>query len=245
MSGHAVVAIRNLSKSYRRGPETVHALQEVSFDLLPGEVVALVGPSGSGKTTLLNILCGWDRQDEGEVNWTDGSRVGGDWTQITIVPQRLGLIEELTLYENVELPLTLSRIAESDTAERVNRLLGDLSLHHISDHHPSETSLGEQQRAALARALVTGPRLVLADEPTGHQDAESERAVFRALRSMASGGGACLVATHNPEATSLCHRALRVDEGRLTVEASTGPDDLDRRLSPFAPRGPVTGGPEH
>lgn len=242
MSGPAVVGIRNLSKSYRRGPETVHALREVSFDLLEGEVVALLGPSGSGKTTLLNILCGWDRPDEGEVTWTDESLDHLDWTATSIVPQRLGLVEELTIYENVELPLALAGSPEADAAQRVETLLGALGLEHISRHHPGETSLGEQQRTALARSLVSGPRLLLADEPTGHQDAESERAVFRALRSHASEGGTCLVATHNLDATRYCHRRLRVDDGHVTAEKRSEDNTLDRELSPFAPHSAQRGG---
>jgi len=231
-----LLRIRNLSKSYQRGPETVHALRAVSFDLLEGEVVAIVGPSGSGKTTLLNILCGWDRPDEGEIEWTNGSGDHLDWSATTIVPQRLGLVAELSIHENVELPLALAGVNEADATSPVEALLEALGLDHISEHLPTEASLGEQQRTALARALVTGPRLLLADEPTGHQDADSERAVFRGLRSHAATGGTCLVATHNLEATRFCHRILRVDDGRVTVETTSDDDDLDRELSPFAPR---------
>ena len=242
MNGPTVVDISNLSKSYRRGPEIVHALREVTFDLPMGEVVALVGPSGSGKTTLLNILCGWDRPDEGEITWPRESADHLDWTATSIVPQRLGLVDELTIYENVELPLMLAGVSESEATQRVEPLLQTLGLDHISLHHPDEASLGEQQRTALARALVASPRLLLADEPTGHQDAQSELAVFRALRLLASEGGTCLLATHNLDATRFCHRTLRVDEGRVTVEPRADEDDLDRELSPFAPRGPQPGG---
>ena len=235
MTGAVVLSIRNLNKNYRRGPEIVHALRNVSFDLIQGEVVALVGPSGSGKTTLLNILCGWDRPDGGEIAWNDQSGDHYDWAATSIVPQRLGLVEELTIYENVELPLALAGNQETDVAQRIKSLLEALGLDHISNHHPGEASLGEQQRTALARALVGGPRLLLADEPTGHQDAESERAVFRSLRSHASRGGTCLVATHNIDAIRYCHRPLRVDDGRVTVEARAKDSDLERELSPFAP----------
>jgi len=239
-----LLRIRNLSKRFRRGPETVHALRAVSFDLFEGEVVAIVGPSGSGKTTLLNILCGWDQPDDGEIEWANRSRGRLDWSTTTIVPQRLGLVAELSIHENVELPLALAGMNEADATSPVETLLKSLGLDHISEHLPAEASLGEQQRTALARALVTGPRLLLADEPTGHQDADSERAVFRGLRSHAATGGTCLVATHNLEATRFCNRILRVDDGRVTVETTTDNDDLDRELSPYAPRSapPFEGG---
>ena len=243
MKGEAVVNIRELSKNYRRGPETVHALRDVTFHLLEGEVVTLVGPSGSGKTTLLNVLCGWEPPDEGEISWTDESHDHFDWAATSIVPQRLGLVDELTIYENVELPLALAGMHESDAARRVEQLLGTLGLDYVSRHLPGEASLGEQQRTALARALVSNPRLLLADEPTGHQDAESERAVFRALRSHASAGGTCLVATHNLDATRFSDRTLRVDDGRVTVASTTTDNDLERELSPFAPKRPREEGP--
>jgi putative ABC transport system ATP-binding protein len=200
-------------------------------------VVALVGPSGSGKTTLLNILCGWDHPDEGNIHRVTGSSGEFDWTSVSIVPQRLGLIDELTISENVALPLKLSGTAESEAEQRVEELLDSLGLNHISGHLPGEASLGEQQRTAMARGLVSNPGLLLADEPTGHQDADSERAVFGAIRALASGGGTCLVATHNSDATRFCHRIMRVDDGRVVVEARAADGDLDRELSPFAPQG--------
>jgi putative ABC transport system ATP-binding protein len=222
-----IVKVRALTKSYHRGPETVHA----------GEVVALVGPSGSGKTTLLNILYGWEHPDEGSVTWTatgDEMPESREWNEASVIPQRLGLIEELTIFENVELPLALLELSESDARQRVQPLLEKVGIDHIATHHPSETSLGEQQRTAVARALVTTPRLVLADEPTGHQDADSERAVFRALREIAASGGACLVATHNPEATRFCHRTMRVEDGIVVVDERVADEVLERELSPFS-----------
>ena len=213
-----LVEVRGVTKSYRRGPEVVHALAGATFTLLPGEVVALVGPSGSGKTTLLNVLTGWERPDSGEIAWDGDATVdlaALSWGSVAVLPQRLGLIEELSVRENVELPLRLGEALDGAGAQRVVELLAFLGLDELADRPPSETSLGEQQRTALARALLVVPRLVLADEPAGHQDAASAERVFRGLRAAASQGTCALVATHNPDSLRFCDRALRMTDGRV------------------------------
>ena len=142
--------------------------------------MALVGPSGSGKTTLLNLLCGWEQPDGGRLSWPSGSgRVDPPWDEVAVVPQDLGLVEELTVVENVELPLWLAGRLERGLPEAAG-LLDRLGLARNGDRLPAEVSLGERQRVALARAMVVGPRLLLADEPTGHQDADWATAVFAA-----------------------------------------------------------------
>jgi ABC-type lipoprotein export system ATPase subunit len=214
----AVVEARAVTKSYRRGPETVRALDSVSFALPAGELVALVGPSGSGKTTLLNVLTGWERADTGDVLWngeTGVDRALLSWSELAVVPQRLGLMEELSVRENVALPLRLSGTLDGAGAQRVDELLRYLGLEQLADRPPPETSLGEQQRTALARALLPVPRLLLADEPVGHQHATSAERVFRALRAAAGEGTCCLIATHDQETLKLCDRALRMTDGRV------------------------------
>jgi putative ABC transport system ATP-binding protein len=208
----------DLSKSYVRGPENVHALVGANLTVPPGELVALVGPSGSGKTTLLNVLCGWEEPDSGRIVWRGDDPPSSPrdlpWSEIAIVPQSLGLVEELTIRENVELPGRLSGRIEA-AEERVETLIADLGLTDLRDRIPAEVSLGEQQRAALARALVASPALLLADEPTGHQDSVWARGVMRALRNACSEGTACLVATHNPEVLRYVDRILGIRDGRL------------------------------
>jgi ABC-type lipoprotein export system ATPase subunit len=217
---------RDLRKSYRRGPEEVHALAGVSFSLRVGEVVALVGPSGSGKTTLLNVICGWERPDGGDIRWADdgaGARVPPDrrpWQDLAIVPQDLGLLEELSVLENVELPLRLSGRLDGEGRARAAALLEGFGLAAYAERQPGEVSLGEQQRIALARAMVVGPRLVLADEPTGHQDEGWAREVFRSFRDAASGGGTCLVATHSQEFLKYVDRVMSMRDG--LVETAEG-----------------------
>lgn len=212
-----VVQVLDLSKSYFRGPEEVHALTHASLTIPPGELLALVGPSGSGKTTLLNLLCGWEEADSGNFMWRGAEGTSPRdlrWDQLSIVPQSLGLLEELTVQENVELPLRLSN-AEFAHSPRVDQLIGDLGLTELRHRLPAEVSLGEQQRAALARALVTSPALLLADEPTGHQDSVWARGVMRALRTACNEGTACLVATHNAEVLRYVDRVLGIRDGRV------------------------------
>jgi putative ABC transport system ATP-binding protein len=205
-----VVAAVGLRKSYRRGPEEVRALRDVSLTLRAGEVVALVGPSGSGKTTLLNVVCGWERVDAGRLD-----RPGGQgWDELAVVPQDLGLIDELTVAENVELPLWLRGRLQAGKPEAA-ALLERLGLAGNAGRLPAEVSLGERQRVALARAMVTGPRLLLADEPTGHQDAGWARAVFEAVRWLAGRGSCCLVATHSQEFLARVDRVLTIRDGEL------------------------------
>jgi ABC-type lipoprotein export system ATPase subunit len=218
----------DLTKTFRRGPEEVHALSGADLIVRAGEIVALVGPSGSGKTTLLSVLAGWERPDRGEICWMgrplpDPASLG--WGEMAVVPQTLGMVEELSIRENVELPFRLgghaaSERSVSDGASRVNGLLDDLGLAGLASRLPGEVSLGEQQRGALARALVLGPRLLMADEPTGHQDVDWTRGVLRVLEAASSDGIACLIATHHRALVHYADRVLSIGDGRLDeVEA--------------------------
>jgi putative ABC transport system ATP-binding protein len=211
-----VLAGNELSKGYERGGERIQALDAVTLSLRPGEVAGLVGRSGSGKTTLLNVLSGWERPDAGTLSWSGNGRSPADlaWGDLAVVPQSFGLMEELTVRENVEYPARLAkRLLE--LAGRVDELLGALGLVDLADRLPVETSIGEQQRTALARALVLSPRLLLADEPTGHQDAGWSERVLVALRDAAAAGTSCLVATHNQAATPYFHIVHTMSNGRL------------------------------
>jgi len=225
----ALVEVDGVSKRYRRGAEQVHALRRVGFALYPGELVALVGPSGSGKSSLLGVLCGWDLPDEGKLVWStafgagDGS--GLTWSELAVVPQALGLVEELSVRENVALPVRLAsrsgrRAPPRAGTARADELLEAFGLGALADRSPRETSLGQQQRAAVARALVLEPRLVLADEPSAHQDSTWVQDVFSQLRTVAQAGAACLVATHDPDALRFADRILALEDGRLREVAA-------------------------
>lgn len=221
-----VVEVDGVVKTYQRGSEVVHALRGLSVRLFAGEVVGLVGRSGSGKTTLLNLLAGWEQADSGEIAWAGQEEWEGarrkvlPWREVAVVPQKLGLVDELTVRENIEYPARLAgTLAES--AQTVDELIDGLGLARLQNRYPKETSLGEQQRTALARALVLSPRLLLADEPSGHQDKGWTERVFSALARTSAGGTACLVATHNEEVVPYLDRVLSIADGRLTGD--TGP----------------------
>ncbi|MFK7920207.1 MAG: ABC transporter ATP-binding protein [Ilumatobacter sp.] len=204
-----VVNLDGVTKRFRRGSETVTAVDDVTLRLSAGEVVALIGPSGSGKTTLINLIVGGDDPDSGTIDTPDRA----DWTQLAIVPQALGLLPELTMGENVALPRRLGSQITLDALAAMD-LLGVGELH---DRPPEETSLGEQQRAAVARALVTSPVLIVADEPTSHQDEANTDRVTNALAAAAKAGSCVFVATHDRRMLDRCDRVLDMRDGRVTT----------------------------
>jgi putative ABC transport system ATP-binding protein len=214
-----ILAAEHLVKAYQRGPERVVALNNAHFTLGAGELVALVGPSGSGKTTLLNLIAGWEDPDSGQVTWCPQPDARMDrlgWVDLAIVPQRLGLVEELSVEENVGLPFRFGPPADDDGAAAVATWLERFGLSDLAPRLPFEASLGEQQRTALARALVRRPRLLLADEPTGHQDEGWASGVLAALRTACDEGTTVLMATHDTEHLALVDRVLRIEDGHLT-----------------------------
>jgi len=219
-----MVAVRGLTRTYGSGPSTVHALHDATFDVAPGEMVAVVGRSGSGKTTLLNLLGGLDRPDTGTVR-VDGtevtdldddglSRLRRD--SISYVFQTFGLIPALTAAENVGVPLRLRRTPVAEREQRVALLLDLVGLRDHALQRPAELSGGQQQRVAIARALAGSPRLLVADEPTGQLDAETGLSVMALLRGIVeSEGVTAVVATHDPVMMALADRVLTIADGQL------------------------------
>jgi ABC-type lipoprotein export system ATPase subunit len=208
-----IVELRSVSKTYRGAGTDVSALRDVSLELREGDLIVLVGRSGSGKTTLLSVAAGWEQPDTGMLLWEgralDRPSVG--WARLGVVPQALGLLSEFTLRENVEYPLRFADRQRDD----VERLLVRLGIEKVANRYPHETSLGEQQRAAIARALVLRPPVVLLDEPTSHLDAGRANAVVQELVAAAGRGTACLIATHARELVEHASRVVRIDDGRL------------------------------
>jgi putative ABC transport system ATP-binding protein len=220
-SADGILAAHHLHKQYRRGDELVHAVRDVSLSLHPAEVVGIVGRSGSGKSTLLNLLAGWEWPDHGTLTWpsshpSDDPRVLAPppWSIVAVVPQHLGLMSELTVRENVELPRRLASYDELENSH-IDELLERLGLAELQVRYPSETSVGEQQRTALARALAVLPRVLLADEPTAHQDEQSAQAVFETIAWSSEGGTCCVVATHDASIEAYLDRALLMRDGGL------------------------------
>jgi putative ABC transport system ATP-binding protein len=221
VSERVALEVVDLTKSFVRGSERVEAVKGVSFSLKAGEVVGLTGPSGSGKTTLLNVLCGWEQPDSGMLRFSgeEQSPAALMWNRIAIVPQDLALFEELTIGDNVRLPVRLGK-GDSPSDDEVDSLMDELGILHLAPRLPQEASLGEQQRASLSRAMVLGPSLLLADEPTGHQDEGWTKAVMVAIRTLADRGTATLVTTHDPDAMEYLDRQFAMRDGELTY----GPD---------------------
>jgi ABC-type lipoprotein export system ATPase subunit len=221
MMREIVVELENVSRSYRRGDEVVHALQDVSLALDSAEMLALVGPSGCGKSTTLNLVAAVDRPDGGRVRVcnvdlaraTEADLVMLRRRRIGMVFQAFHLVPHLTVEENVSLPLALDGRRDPD---RVGDVIRRVGLEGRRGHYPSELSGGEQQRTAIARALVHRPRVVVADEPTGNLDSGTGAAILELMREMqGEEGAALLLATHDPAVSDAADRVLHLMDGRI------------------------------
>jgi putative ABC transport system ATP-binding protein len=231
-----ILAARDVVRSYP-GASEVLAVRGVSLALAPKDFVALMGPSGSGKTTLIGLLSGLDRPDAGEVAW-EGRPVGTlsradlaalRCTGMGVVFQSFGLLPTLSAVENVELPLRVSGLAPDERHERAAVWLARLGLADRAQNRTFELSAGQQQRVAVARALVTEPRIVLADEPIAEVDTENADLILEALWEVIGRGGAVLAATHNPEALRYANRVVLFRDG--AIEAEGTPAELRHHLA--------------
>ena len=230
LSGHDV------ARSYRDGIE-VRALRGASLELLPKDFVALMGPSGSGKTTFIGVLSGLDAPDEGEVRWKGrGMRELSSEEvmelrrgRMGIVFQSFGLLPTLSAIENVELPLRISGATVDEARVRAGTWLARLGLADRLHNRTFELSAGQQQRVAVARALVAEPEIVLADEPIAEVDTENADLILDALWDVIRRDGAVLAATHNPEALRYANRVVLFRDG--AVEAEGRPKDIAPRLT--------------
>ena len=226
--------VAGLRKAYAApGGGRVEVLRGVSFEAGAGELVAIVGASGAGKSTLLHVCGGLDAADAGAVRAFDFDVTGASSSELTtwraravgFVFQFHHLLPALTTIENVAMPLLIARLGRDEARELAALALAEVELAERAEHLPGELSGGEQQRAAIARAVVANPRLVLADEPTGNLDARAGDAVGELLARVALSRGACVVvATHNERLARLCDRSLALAEGIL--------GELDARSDP-------------
>ena len=224
MAAEPLVMIRGLSKLYSQGEIQVTALDDISLEIQVGEFLALMGPSGSGKSTLLHIIAGVDKPTRGEchVSGIDVVRLNeselADWRNqnVGFVFQSFNLIPVLTAFENVELPLLLTRLNSKQRRKHVMTALELVGLADRAKHLPKQMSGGQEQRTAIARSLVTDPRLVVADEPTGNLDAQSAQDVLGILKSLTQQAGKTVImVTHDPKAAAYGSRSVHLEKGRL------------------------------
>jgi putative ABC transport system ATP-binding protein len=225
---HALISIEHLSKVYRRDALLIPVLEDINLQIDKGEFVALMGPSGSGKTTLLNLIAGIDTPTKGRLaidgrdissmRETDLARWRAD--HIGFIFQLYNLIPVLTAFENVELPLLLTKLSRKERREHVRTALSIVSLADRMDHYPRQLSGGQEQRVAIARAVVTDPLILVADEPTGDLDAKSADEILALLNRLNGEFHKTIVmVTHDPRAAGRAHRQLHLDKGVLSSEA--------------------------
>ncbi len=220
----ALVEIRNVHKSFSRDAQKIEVFTGLSLDIPEGSFTALMGPSGSGKSTLLNLLAGLDKPTSGTIT-IGGENVGAmssaqlaQWRSrhVGFVFQSFNLLPVLTAYQNVELPLLLTGLSKRDRAERVKLALGVVGLGDRMDHYPRQLSGGQEQRTAIARAIVADPTLMLLDEPTGQLDAKSSQEVLALLgRLNDEFKKTIVIVTHDPHAAEKAKNILHLDKGQL------------------------------
>ncbi len=229
-----LIEIRNLTKSFQKGDETITPLRDVSLDIDEGEFVSLMGPSGTGKSTLLNQIAGIDKPTSGTiaVNETEITTISrsrlAKWRAANVgyIFQTHNLIPVLTAYENVELPLLLLPFNRAERQRRVQIALEAVELLDRANHYPRQLSGGQEQRVGIARAIVTDPKVVVADEPTGDLDSATSSHILDLLKRLNSDlGTTLLMVTHDADAAATAGRQLRLDDGRL-IDESRQKDEL-------------------
>jgi putative ABC transport system ATP-binding protein len=226
--GNSLIRVRNLNKVYRRGNESIDVLQGLNLDVEQGDFVAFMGPSGSGKTTLLNLLGGLDTPTAGtvtvdgdEITHMSGKKLAA-WRarHVGFIFQMYNLIPVLTAFQNVELPLLLTKLSKSERRRHVETALNLVGLGDRMNHYPRQLSGGQEQRVAIARAFVTDPNFLLCDEPTGDLDRKSAEEILDLLTRLESDHGkTILMVTHDPLAAERADIVLHLEKGAL-VEAA-------------------------
>lgn len=215
-----------LVKIFRTDEIETTALNKVGLEVKKGEFVAVMGPSGCGKSTLLNIIGLLDNPTSGEL-WFDGIEVSGfkerqrtelRKSNIGFVFQSFNLIDELTVYENVELPLLYLKVSAKERKEKVDAVLERMKIGHRRKHFPQQLSGGQQQRVAIARAVVANPKLILADEPTGNLDSANGEEVMKLLTELNKEGTTIVMVTHSPSDAEYAHRIVQLFDGHIVTE---------------------------
>ncbi|MCW3074561.1 MAG: phosphonate transporter ATP-binding protein [Flaviaesturariibacter sp.] len=221
-----MIKIKNLEKIYRTEDVETVALNKLSFDVAEGEFVSIMGPSGCGKSTLLNILGLLDDPDSGSflfngievAHFNERKRADLRKRNIGFVFQSFNLIDELTVFENVELPLIYLGEKAADRKKKVEEVLDKMQIMHRRNHYPQQLSGGQQQRVAVARAVVNNPKLILADEPTGNLDSSNGNDVMHLLTDLNEQGTTIIMVTHSEHDSRYSHRIIRMLDGQAVLE---------------------------
>jgi putative ABC transport system ATP-binding protein len=222
-----MIQIQDLKKSFRTEEVETLALNKVNMKIAEGEFVAIMGPSGCGKSTLLNIIGMLDNPTEGSYQFA-GHEVGGlkerQRTELRkgnlgFVFQSFNLIDELTVFENVELPLIYLKMGKIERREKVTKVLERMKIAHREKHFPHQLSGGQQQRVAIARAVVTNPKLILADEPTGNLDSKNGTEVMKLLTELNQEGTTIVMVTHSDHDSHYAHRVINLFDGQVVTES--------------------------
>jgi len=221
-----MIRTRNLKKVYTTEEIETTALNNVNLEIKENEFVAIMGPSGCGKSTLLNLLGLLDNPSEGEFyfldeevsNYSERQRANLRKSNIGFVFQSFNLIDELTVYENVELPLLYLGISGSERKSRVNDVLEQMQIMHRRNHFPQQLSGGQQQRVAVARAVVSRPKLILAEEPTGNLDSAHGDEVMKLMAELHENGTTIIMVTHSPAYAEYGHRIIHLFDGHIVTE---------------------------
>ncbi|AWL04683.1 ABC transporter ATP-binding protein [Massilia oculi] len=222
-----MLKLSNVSKIHTAGEVQTRALDRIDLEIGAGEYVAITGPSGCGKSTLLGVLGLLDVPSSGSflfdghdvTGWSEARLNGLRRGMVGFIFQSFNLIEELSVFENVELALEYTGVSGSERRRRVQAMLERLGVAHRSKHRPSQLSGGQQQRVAIARALVAGPAVLLADEPTGNLDSAHGDEVMRLLRTINAEGTTVVMVTHSPAHAAQASRTVRLLDGRIVVDA--------------------------
>ena len=225
-NGSSLIQLQGIKKVFYTDEVETHALAEVHLDIKKGEYVAISGPSGCGKTTLLSILGLLDTPSDGQyildgrpvANLSAADRARVRNRQIGFIFQAFNLIGDLTVYENVELPLTYRGMSAADRKQRVQQALEKVGMSHRMKHYPAQLSGGQQQRVAVARAVAGDPAILLADEPTGNLDSSNGESVMELLQELHKGGATICMVTHDPRYARHADRTIELFDGRVLEE---------------------------